>query len=186
MHTKSVDTDKIPLTLKGVFFNFNTCQSLCAGVEKQDLPALEYVMQKRLTERTNVGIMMSGQGATADVWSATQSFLKERKRRAEAQLQASKQRAYSKVQEEARRAAAMALRKKSLFAAFGGLMEDMMMQMNQTVSGVPDDLVTVGKRKRSVKWDQAAQNMRAADGKDYYLVPPERALVPISARADYD
>ncbi len=38
---------------------------------RQELAALEYVMQKRLTQRTNVGVMMAGQGASADVFAAT-------------------------------------------------------------------------------------------------------------------
>ncbi len=59
--------------------------------------------QKRMTQRTNVGVMMAGQGATADVFSATETFLKERRRRAEAQEAASKRRSYSAAQEQARR-----------------------------------------------------------------------------------
>lgn len=59
--------------------------------------------QVRMKERTNVGVMMSGQGATADVWAATEKFLKERRRLKEAQEQASKARAYSPAQAEARR-----------------------------------------------------------------------------------
>lgn len=33
-------------------------------------------VQKRMTTRTNVGVMMSGAGTTADVWAATEQFLK--------------------------------------------------------------------------------------------------------------
>jgi hypothetical protein len=69
-------------------------------VQKDDLPALEYVMQNRV-ERVNVGVMMAGQGRVADVFDATMSFMKERKRKEEAQLRA--KRAYSPAQEEARR-----------------------------------------------------------------------------------
>jgi hypothetical protein len=69
-------------------------------VKKDDLPALEYVMQNRV-ERVNVGVMMAGQGQVADVFDATMSFMKERKRKEEAQMRA--KRAYSPAQEEARR-----------------------------------------------------------------------------------
>lgn len=58
-------------------------------------------MQVRLQERVNVGVMMAGQGRVADVFDATASFLKERRRKEEDQLRA--KRAYSPAQEEARR-----------------------------------------------------------------------------------
>lgn len=70
------------------------------GVQREDLPALEYVMQHRV-ERVNVGVMMAGQGRVSDVFEATAAFLKERRRREEAQLRA--KRAYSPAQEAARR-----------------------------------------------------------------------------------
>lgn len=54
-----------------------------------------------MTDRTNVGVMMAGQGAVRDVWAATEQFLKERKRKAEARARAA--RAYSPAQEAARR-----------------------------------------------------------------------------------
>lgn len=69
-------------------------------VQKEELPALEYVMQNRV-ERVNVGVMMAGQGRVADVFSATASFMKERKRKEEEALRA--KRKYSPAQEEARR-----------------------------------------------------------------------------------
>ncbi len=69
-------------------------------VKRADLPALEYVMQNRVS-RTNVGIMMGGQGRVGDVWSATEMFLKERRRKEEAQRLAKRQ--YSPQQEAARR-----------------------------------------------------------------------------------
>jgi hypothetical protein len=61
-------------------------------------------MQNRV-ERVNVGVMMAGQGRVADVFDATMSFMKERKRKEEAQMRA--KRAYSPAQEEARRWAAL-------------------------------------------------------------------------------
>ena len=69
-------------------------------VQKEDLPALEYVMQNRV-ERVNVGVMMAGQGRVSDVFAATASFMKERKRKEEEALRA--KRRYSPAQEEARR-----------------------------------------------------------------------------------
>eukprot|EP00882_Tetradesmus_deserticola_P006604 GHRQ01006954.1.p1 GENE.GHRQ01006954.1~~GHRQ01006954.1.p1 ORF type:complete len:320 (+),score=89.86 GHRQ01006954.1:405-1364(+) len=79
----------------------DSCPVSCIHwVSKADLPALEYVMQHRV-ERVNVGVMMAGQGRVADVFDATVSFMKERRRKEEAQLRA--KRAYSPAQEEARR-----------------------------------------------------------------------------------
>jgi hypothetical protein len=69
-------------------------------VQKEELPALEYVMRNRV-ERVNVGVMMSGQGRIPDVFAATASFMKERKRKEEEALRA--KRKYSPAQEEARR-----------------------------------------------------------------------------------
>lgn len=57
-------------------------------------------MQNRV-ERVNVGVMMSGQGRVPDVFAATASFMKERKRKEEEALRA--KRKYSPAQEEARR-----------------------------------------------------------------------------------
>ena len=49
--------------------------------QREQLPALEYVMQNRMG-RCNVGIMMSGCGSSrGDVWAATEAFLKERRER---------------------------------------------------------------------------------------------------------
>jgi hypothetical protein len=42
-----------------------------------DLYALvAFLLQKRMTNRTNVGVMMAGQGATGDVFASTEQFLK--------------------------------------------------------------------------------------------------------------
>ena len=49
-------------------------------VQKQELPALEYVMQRKITERPNVGVMMSGQGDyVPDVFTASTLYMKKRK-----------------------------------------------------------------------------------------------------------
>jgi hypothetical protein len=57
-------------------------------------------MQNKV-ERVNVGVMMAGQGNVADVFAATASFQKERKRKEEEQARA--KRKYSPQQEAARR-----------------------------------------------------------------------------------
>ena len=57
-------------------------------------------MQNRV-DRVNVGVMMAGQGMVTDVFAATESFKKERKRKEEEQQRA--KRAYSPAQEAARR-----------------------------------------------------------------------------------
>jgi hypothetical protein len=50
-------------------------------VPREQLPALEYTMQRRMG-RCNVGIMMGGCGGSrGDVWAATEAFLKERRER---------------------------------------------------------------------------------------------------------
>jgi ferredoxin len=75
-------------------------------VNRQDLPALEYVVQNCMG-RTNVGLMMSGQGGFIDdVFQRTARFLRERVAREEARERAKK---YSAAQETARRAAADAM-----------------------------------------------------------------------------
>lgn len=58
--------------------------------------------------------------------------------------------------------------------------------MDEAVNGNGDDLL-VGRRKRRVRWDMredAAQGSPTSSGEDYYMVPPERALVPMSVYAD--
>ena len=57
----------------------DSCPVSCIHwVQRDELPALEYVMQRRMG-RCNVGIMMAGQGTSrGDVWAATDRFLKER------------------------------------------------------------------------------------------------------------
>ena len=58
----------------------DSCPVTCIHwVDRAELPAMEFVCQKKMG-RTNVGIMMAGQGgAVGDVWSATAKYLKERR-----------------------------------------------------------------------------------------------------------
>lgn len=81
------------VTCKGVYIPYVTiCMVIQASidacpvdcihwVDKEQLPALEHVMQKRMG-RTNVGVMMAGQGVSnGDVFALTNRFLKEREAR---------------------------------------------------------------------------------------------------------
>ncbi|PNH05136.1 DnaJ subfamily C member 4 [Tetrabaena socialis] len=152
-------------------------------VEKADLAPLEYVMQHKMTQRVNVGVMMAGQGAQLDVFSATASFMKERKRKEEARARAAK--FYSPQQEAARRRAAEALAKQhnGFFTQFTSAFETAFASMNQVSNGQDsEDLKQVGRRKRATgsRWDWL-EKRRAAGG---WMVPPERALVPISLYAE--
>jgi hypothetical protein len=55
-------------------------------------------------------------------------------------------------------------------------------QMAAAVNGAGEDL-KVGQRKRAQRWQQRVQERQraaAAGGGDYYLVPPDRALVPVT------
>ena len=58
-----------------------SCPVECISwVQKQQLPALEYVMQRKITARPNVAVMMSGSGPNLpDVFTASQLYLKRRK-----------------------------------------------------------------------------------------------------------
>lgn len=148
-------------------------------VQREDLPALEFVTRYKV-DRVNVGAMMSGQGGrVTDVWEATAKYLKDREERQKAREKAAK---YSKAQAAARAAAA----------------EDLMRQqagwftkMAENVFGVPfasssdlgdassgDDIneyagyAKVGRRtRRRTRIDGSGSR-----------VPPERALVPAAVR----
>jgi len=79
-------------------------------VQKDELAALEWVMQVFLDTRTNVGMMMSGQGGGSggDVFETTRTYMKKR----EAKLkQRQKQQNSSRVQAAANRRAAEELRR---------------------------------------------------------------------------
>eukprot|EP00878_Enallax_costatus_P000241 GHUV01000305.1.p1 GENE.GHUV01000305.1~~GHUV01000305.1.p1 ORF type:complete len:287 (+),score=61.61 GHUV01000305.1:1160-2020(+) len=145
-------------------------------VQKDQLPALEYVMQNRVN-RVNVGVMMAGQGLVADVFDATASFMKERKRKEEAQLRA--KRAYSPAQEEARRQATEQLLKDN-FGFFAGFFRQAVQNMATAVE-VSEENLRVGRRKRVQRWNQ--RNGASGGGGEYFLVPPERALVPVTVYA---
>ncbi|GFR47094.1 hypothetical protein Agub_g8664 [Astrephomene gubernaculifera] len=167
----------------------DSCPVSCIHwVDKAQLPALEYVMQHRMTQRVNVGVMMAGQGAQADVFEATASFLKERRRKEEARARAAAaNKYYSPQQEAARRRAAAALAQQHLgfFARFASAFEAALSGVNQMVATgqETEELKQVGRRKRSsrTRWDFLAQQ-RSRGG--WERVPREGALVPIAAYAE--
>lgn len=158
----------------------DSCPVSCIHwVKKDDLPALEYVMQNKV-ERVNVGVMMSGTRSAGDVWTATQQFLKERKRKEEARA---RDRAYNPAQEAARRAAAEELQKQStnIFTTWANMFAS---AMAGAAFGY-GETGRVGSRKRAVRWSSRdQQDPDRLDGcGDGYSVPLERALVPISVYA---
>lgn len=169
--------------------SIDSCPVSCIHwVQKEDLPALEYVMQVKNTERTSVGLMMGGQGGPVpDVFDQTYRFLKERKKREEALAKDASMRQYSAAQEKARRQATDALKKKK----YGWMpnMEDFLASAFASVVGngaqfgsqVGDDVdfQKVGRRRRSMRWDELEKMQR------YSEIPLERALVPISVYAEY-
>ncbi len=66
-------------------FNASLClfQVSCIHwVEKEQLAALEYVIQNKTGPRVNVGVMMANQGkAMEDIFSLTARYMKEREKK---------------------------------------------------------------------------------------------------------
>jgi len=154
-------------------------------VEKEDLPALEYVTQY-VVGKVNVGVMMAGQGGGAgDVWAATAKFLKEREERQKARERAAR---YSRAAAAARAAAAEALAQKQegwfdSFAKKLGIDDAsarMQEAMQSTVMGSMSEdeyesYQRVGKRKRRRRRDLDSYGARGDNGGK---VPSSRAIVP--------
>lgn len=160
--------------------SIDSCPVSCIHwVEKQDLPALEYVMQKKMTERVNVGIMMGGQGRQMDVFAATARFLKDRKRREEARV-ASNSNMYSATQDRARREAAQVLNKSRFgwMPSFEDILAGAFASVISNVVGDQGDFTKVGKRKRAMRWDELEELQRNSP------IPLERALVPLRVYED--
>lgn len=87
----------------------DTCPVNCIHwVDKDQLPALEYCMQNKVS-RVNVGVMMAGQGSTEDVFGIAETFVRKR---AELTKERKKAQYYSKAQERARAEAAEEIRKR--------------------------------------------------------------------------
>ena len=153
-------------------------------IEKQDLPALEYVTQFKVP-KVNVGVMMAGQGGSmVDVWDATARYMKDREEKRKARERASK---YSKAQAEARAAAASELMRQQQ-GWFQGIADKLgindaakrvYQSMDEIVSGSVDDEYSgyqrVGRRKRTRKPDSGSYGARGENGG---RVPADRALVP--------
>lgn len=157
----------------------DSCPVSCIHwVKKADLPPLEYVMQKKMTTRVNVGLMQAGQGVNLDVFAATVSFMKERQRKQEARERAPK---YSPQQAQARRQAAenLARQQWGIFGDINSWFERAAESLNSAVMGV-EDLQKVGSRKRSGRWQEQPAGSIKGSGGSGYSVPPERALVPLS------
>ncbi|KAG1661532.1 hypothetical protein FOA52_000042 [Chlamydomonas sp. UWO 241] len=158
--------------------SIDSCPVSCIHwVQKQDLAALEYVTQVKVTQRPSVGTMMGGQPPPVDIFEQTTRFLKERKRREEA---AAQQQKYSPAQDAQRRAAASALRDKKYgwFPSMEGFLAGAFASAGAYV-GDNVEYKKVGQRRRAVRWDelQAQQAQRAT-------IPLERALVPIGYYQD--
>lgn len=155
-------------------------------IEKEELPALEYVTQVVMKNKVNVGVMMAGQGGgPADVWASTNKFLKERE---EKRKQREKAARYSKAAAAARAAAADALARKqagwfdNLVEKFGMTDATARMQsaMEASVYGSMSEdeyesYIRVGKRKRNKRRDMDAYGSRGENGG---RVPSNRAIVP--------
>jgi ferredoxin len=163
-------------------------------VEKEDLPALEFVTQYKVP-RVNVGVMMAGQGGSViDVWDATGKFLKDRQERKKARDRAAK---YSKAQAEARAAAAEQLMRQqqgwfSTIADKLGINEaasKIYASMDENLNGgainssasCEEDEYSgyqrVGRRRRNRTRDGENYGARGDNGG---RVPAERALVPVA------
>lgn len=153
-------------------------------VEKEDLPALEFVTQFKVP-KVNVGVMMAGQGGSlVDVWDATARFLREREEKRKARERAAK---YSKAQAEARAAAAAELmrQQQGWFQSIAdklGINEAaarMYASMDEAVTGGPEDEYSgyqrVGRRQRTRRPDSGSYGARGDNGG---RVPADRALVP--------
>lgn len=164
----------------------DSCPVSCIHwIEKDDLPALEYVTQN-VVKRVDVGMMMSGQGGgSQDVWAATAKFMKERE---EKRKQREKAAFYSRAQAAARAAAAQELARKQMgwfdeiVQKFGvaDAAERMKQSVQSSVTGSfsedeYDAYARVGKRKRAKR--RANDGVYGARGENGGKVPADRAIV---------
>lgn len=154
-------------------------------VQREDLPALEFVTRFKV-DRVNVGAMMSGQGGrVTDVWEATAKYLKNREERQKAREKAAR---YSKAQAAARAAAADDLMREKQQAGwfftmaenmFGGFTSSFASSDSDSATSSDDDVneyagyAKVGRRTRRRRPEN-----NWIDGSNGARVPPERALVP--------
>ncbi|GAB4820064.1 hypothetical protein N2152v2_007110 [Parachlorella kessleri] len=177
--------------------SIDSCPVSCIHwVEKEELPALEFVARYK-TSRPNVGIMMAGQGgALEDMWAVRDQYMKERAAREERRKAAAQ---YSAAQDAARRQAAAelhrqqrqlggwfsgVLRKWSLDQAAATMAEAIKEQVRGSASQAEAEASAarrVGFRKRAARWAAAAAQSMSGGGQ---RVPDERALVPVAVRSE--
>lgn len=146
-------------------------------VEKDQLPALEYVMRNKVRV-TDVGTMMGGAGYRADVFAAAANFLKKREKELKERSKQTYQ--HSATQDEARQRAADELVRKqySWLGPLAGMFAKNMQQGSASAyrNGQEDVHARnqVGRRRRTAKPEQAHQG----------TIPVERSLVVVSRRDD--
>jgi len=101
----------------------DSCPVSCIHwVDKADLSALEYVTQKVLTERTNVGMMMAGAGGRVeDPFAAASRFVRTREAAAAARVAAAAAAADASPARAAARAAAAEAIRREQFGMFAGV-----------------------------------------------------------------
>ncbi|KAK9837418.1 hypothetical protein WJX81_001095 [Elliptochloris bilobata] len=150
-------------------------------VSREQLPALEYMMQKRMG-RTNVSVMMSGASGgrgAGNVFDAAERFVKEREQREERRREAAR---YTAAQEDARRRAAAAVAAASgggwwagVAGAVSGAWGDALHAARGRALGADGAVgVEVGRRRRA----------RRAPDATGATIPLERSLVPVSMYAE--
>ena len=168
--------------------SIDACPVSCIHwVDADDLPALEYVTQRVLTERKGVAAMMAGQGgAAADPFAAAAQFKKERAARAATRAAAAaREAAASPARAAARAAAAEAIRKEN-FGIFAGLAAAFESALGgagasggapsssssaAASEGSDSDSGAVGSRRRASR--RTRRSLNAGGG----IVPDDRALV---------
>jgi len=183
-------------------------------VDKADLPALEHVTQRVLTERTNVGLMMAGAGRRVeDPFEAASRFVRAREAAAAARVAAAAASAEASPARRAARAAAAEAIRREQFGVFAGVAAAFQ-EAASNVAGAPtgpargptvgagaseseseawSDRETVGTRRRARR--RSLSNDREGDvsfgggggggvNAGGGMVPDERALV--LARRDED
>lgn len=164
----------------------DSCPVTCIyWVQKEELAALEWVMQVHMQQRTNVGMMMCGQGGSQDdVWDATATYMKKRNARMK---QRELDQKYSKAQTAARRQAAEDLQRKQesgpWWARVGNAfnISNLGSMARGYVTSDPGER-KVGRRKRARPVAAAGDQLSDGTG----TIPVERSLVSIDATIDFD
>ena len=179
----------------------DSCPVSCIHwVDKADLPALEHVTQRVLTERVGVGLMMSGQGRRVeDPFESASRYVRVREATARARVAAAAAAADASPARRAARAAAAAAIQREQWGAFAGL-ASALAEAAASVAGAPTgpargptvgaagseseseawaDRETVGNRRRARR-KPLGENMEGGGwgaNSGGGMVPDERALV---------